>query len=178
MSVHPEPEATLEPEFPKADSAAASADDKKPADDVDKLSIDRFIPKRWYFIAHINPMAPDCSDATDTYFWTDRSKMQFRSELRYKSKGKEHSILNKGYVKKTSLWNSAPNFCCYICKFDFEILDAAKDVSWWTGAMSNKKYFWLMSDTPTIPDALYNEIVDRAVATGVDRSKIEKIPNA
>ena len=58
-------------------------------------------------------------------------------------------------------------------KAKYWIIDLADDYSYAVVSHPNKKYLWILSRTPKMNDALYNEILSRLKAKGFDLSKLQ-----
>lgn len=67
-------------------------------------------------------------------------------------------------------------FKWYLPASDYLILRVDPDYQRTVIGVPNRKYVWIMSRTPTMPEAEYAELVNWLAATGHDTSLIERVP--
>lgn len=60
----------------------------------------------------------------------------------------------------------------------YRILELSPDYAWAVTSNESGKLFWVVSRSPTLPDATYSTIVNRLLLRGLDISKLEKVPQA
>jgi apolipoprotein D and lipocalin family protein len=61
-------------------------------------------------------------------------------------------------------------------KFAYLITDLAADYSYTVVAVPDRKNVWIMARTPTLPEATYEEILDRLKAQSFDLKELQKVP--
>jgi apolipoprotein D and lipocalin family protein len=59
---------------------------------------------------------------------------------------------------------------------DYWILELGKDYEYSVVGEESRKYLWILSRTPQMEDAIYNEMLKRLKQKGFDVSKLERIP--
>jgi len=59
---------------------------------------------------------------------------------------------------------------------DYWILELGKDYEYSVVGEESRKYLWILSRTPQMEDAIYNELLKRLQQKGFDVSKLERIP--
>jgi apolipoprotein D and lipocalin family protein len=61
-------------------------------------------------------------------------------------------------------------------KADYRIIYLSDDYRHTVIGRQKRDFLWIMSREPTIPDALYRDLVDFVVDLGYERSSIRKVP--
>jgi apolipoprotein D and lipocalin family protein len=59
---------------------------------------------------------------------------------------------------------------------DYWILELGKDYEYAVVGEESRKYLWILSRTPQMDEAVYNELLKRVQDKGFDISKLERIP--
>ena len=59
---------------------------------------------------------------------------------------------------------------------DYWILELGKDYEYAVVGEESRKYLWILSRTPQMDEATYNDLLERVQAKGFDVSKLEKTP--
>jgi apolipoprotein D and lipocalin family protein len=101
-------------------------------------------------------------------------------------------VLNKGYVndfngiEKTAkgtarVVDSTTNAKLKVSFFwpfsaDYWILELGKEYEYAVVGEDSRKYLWILSRTPQMDEAVYNEVLKRVQAWGFDITKLEKNP--
>jgi apolipoprotein D and lipocalin family protein len=70
-------------------------------------------------------------------------------------------------LKVSFFWPFAANYW---------ILELGKDYEYSVVGEESRKYLWILSRTPQMEDAIYNEMLKRLQQKGFDVTKLEKIP--
>lgn len=60
--------------------------------------------------------------------------------------------------------------------FDYLLIDRDEDYQWVVVGNNSRKYFWLLSRTPSLPESTVEGVFARAAAQGYDRSKFAPVP--
>ena len=60
--------------------------------------------------------------------------------------------------------------------FGYRVLELDPNYQWAVSSNESGKLFWILSRSPSLPDALYDTIVNRLMLRGLDVSKLEKVP--
>lgn len=143
---------------------------------VEHLDLDRFMGD-WYVIAyfpwfaergHVNTMdiyskRPD-GKIDVTYAFRRGSLQAPRQE--WKAKAWVYNPETNAHWKIQFLWPFAA---------DFLVLDVAPDYRYTVIGEPTRKLLWIMSRTPTLPEADYQGILQRLAAQGYDLSRLERV---
>ena len=102
------------------------------------------------------------------------------------------SVLNSGYKEdfsgklktiKGKAWvvDTATNAKLKVSFFwpftgNYWIIELGKDYEYAVVGDESRKYLWILSRTPQMDEALYNELLKRVQDRGFDVSKLEKVP--
>jgi lipocalin len=102
------------------------------------------------------------------------------------------SVLNSGYKEdfngklktiKGKAWvaDTATNAKLKVSFFwpfigNYWILELGKEYEYAVVGEESRKYLWILSRTPQMDEALYNELLKRVQDRGFDVSKLEKVP--
>jgi lipocalin len=152
--------------------------DMKTLSTVKDVDIDRYLGK-WFEIARLpNRFEKGLICVTAEYSWRDDGR------IKVLNKGHKESDLSKvdtatgkawlpdenesGQLKVQFFWPFRGDY--YIFHLDHVNYQYALVGS------PNRKYFWLLSRTPTIPQSLYNELVQIAGENGFDIASFYKTP--
>lgn len=90
--------------------------------------------------------------------------------------GKLKTIKGKAWVADTA--TSAKLKVSFFWPFagNYWILELGKDYEYAVVGEESRKYLWILSRTPQMDEAVYNELLKRVQDKGFDISKLEKIP--
>lgn len=144
---------------------------------VDKVDLDRFMGK-WYVIASIPTwFERHASNAVETYTQKEDGTIHVSFTYRHKTpSGKQKKMTQKAYVvdKKTSAhWKIRP---LWPFLFDYLIIDLdTAQYEYTIIGRPNKENVWIMARKPQISEALYQDLVAKAVEAGYDASQIKKV---
>jgi apolipoprotein D and lipocalin family protein len=145
---------------------------------VNNFDLDRYLG-RWYVIAHKPTfLEKDAFAATETY-----SKMEDgRIDVDYRHKqdslnGRERKIPQIGELAdKPNRGHMKIKFPYVPLKFDYLITELAEDYSHVVVTVPSGDYLWIMSRTPTLNEATYNNIVEGIKKLDIDLSNLRKVP--
>lgn len=130
----------------------------------------------WYEIAlYPNSFEKDCYCTTAEYQTTDKKYIKVINRCRKQGiDGSENKIEGKAFVVKNS--NNAKLKVQFFWPFkgDYWIIDLAQDYSYAVVSEPTKKYLWILSREPQMPDTTYNQIIERLQDKKFDISKIQK----
>ena len=103
------------------------------------------------------------------------------------------TVINKGYSKKESEWNTAEGKA-YFVKGDttgflkvsfwgpfysaYVIFELDNNYQYALISGANKEYFWILSRQPEMDDVLLNELIGKAQALGFDTTKLIKVDHS
>jgi len=90
--------------------------------------------------------------------------------------GKMKTIKGKAWVADTA--TNAKLKVSFFWPFtgNYWIIELGKDYEYAVVGDESRKYLWILSRTPQMDEALYNELLKRVQDRGFDVSKLEKVP--
>jgi apolipoprotein D and lipocalin family protein len=90
--------------------------------------------------------------------------------------GKLKTIKGKAWVADTA--TNAKLKVSFFWPFagNYWIIELGKDYEYAVVGDESRKYLWILSRTPQMNEALYNELLKRTQEKGFDISKLEKVP--
>lgn len=153
---------------------AACATKHAPLKLVDSVDIPRFMGK-WYVIANIPTfIEKGATHGIEEYKWNEKENRIDVMFTQMKDGEK------KEYPQKAFVDNKAGNKWkiqfIWPLKFDYLVVDLAKDYSWTAIGVPDRDHVWIMSREKTLDEKTYTEIVNRLKAQDFDISKIERVP--
>jgi apolipoprotein D and lipocalin family protein len=134
---------------------------------------------RWYVIANIpNWFEKGAHNSTETYSY-DKETEKLSVDFQYLADsftGKEKHLPQKAYVydKQT---NAHWKIILYkFFKFDYLILEIAKDYSYTVVGVPDRKLLWVMSRKPKMAPDLYQSILARMRSKGENVDQLKLVP--
>jgi apolipoprotein D and lipocalin family protein len=148
-----------------------------PIKKVDRVDLNRFMGK-WYVIANIPTFVEEgAHNAVETYTWNEKEQ---RIDVAFTFLKDHFDGKRKTYTQKAFVYDPSGNEWriqfFWPFKFAYLIMDLAPDYSYTVIGVPNRNYIWIMSKTPTLPDAAYQEIIKKIKDQGYDTSLIKKVP--
>ena len=148
----------------------------------DFTSIDYLDPTKyegtWYVIENIPTFfEDDAYNSVEHYSFTE-DKIEIDFKMR---KGSPTGEI-KSYPQKGQIYNKKTNAHWKIkipwipFKFDYLVIDLAKDYSWVVVGVPNKNYVWIMARKPTLSEEKLKPIRQRLEEHGYDTAKLQKVP--
>lgn len=131
---------------------------------------------KWYEIASFpQRFQKGCNCTTATYTVTDKNYVIVENRCNKDSvNGKESYIKGKAFVEKNS-GNAKLNVQFFWpFKGAYWIIDLADDYSYAVVGHPNRNYLWILSRTPKMDAAVYNQIISRVQAKGFNIDKLQK----
>lgn len=152
---------------------SAGATGFPPLEPVPSLDLERYAG-RWYEIARYpNRFQRDCvSDTTATYTLRSDGKVTVLNECR-EADGKLKSA--KGTAKPANENGPASKLkVTFFWPFygKYWVIDLDLEYQWAVVSEPGRAYLWILSRTPRIDEALYDQIVKRLIERGFDAGKI------
>ena len=144
---------------------------------VANVDLQRFMGD-WYVIAHI-PSLPEreAFNAIESYRLDDEGRIRTTFQFR---KGSFDAPLKTmepvGRVvpgTNNAVWDMQ---FVWPIQAEFVIVDLSVDYSQTVIGRSKRDYLWIMARTPSIAEADYTALVEKAKALGYDTSKLRKVP--
>ena len=130
---------------------------------------------KWYEIAsYPQRFQKGCNCTTAEYTLTEKGYVIVENRCNRDSvKGKQSYIKGKAFVEKNS--GNAKLEVQFFWPFrgKYWIIDLADDYSFAVVSHPNKKYLWILSRTPKMNDAVYQQIISRLKQKGFDLTKLQ-----
>jgi apolipoprotein D and lipocalin family protein len=144
----------------------------QPLETVSYVDLDRYIGK-WYEIARLEQrFQKGCINSTAEYSYRDDGDIRVVNRCELKNKDKIKEATGRAWVKdKETNAKLRVQFILTGIKLSFLsgkywILDLAPDYSYAIVGDPSREYFWLLSRTPTMDDALLEKLMTKAEALG------------
>lgn len=139
---------------------------------------------KWYEIARYpNKFQKNCvGNTTATYTLKENNRLEVVNECLEKDGSVDRAKGEARIVDKTTNAKLEVRFAPSLLSFipavwgDYWIIDLADDYSYAAIGDPDRKYFWILSRTPKLDDAVYQDILRRAEKLGFDPAKVEKTP--
>jgi apolipoprotein D and lipocalin family protein len=130
---------------------------------------------KWYEIAsYPQRFQKGCHCTTAEYALSEKGYVIVENRCnRGSMNGKQSYIKGKAFVEKNS--NNAKLKVQFFWPFKgkYWIIDLADDYSYAVVSHPNKKYLWILSRTPKMNDAVYQQIISRLKEKGFDLTKLQ-----
>lgn len=141
---------------------------------VPKVDVSRYAGK-WYEIAsYPQVFQKGCNCTTAEYTPTDKGYIIVENRCNKGSvNGKESYIKGKAFVDENSGNAKLKVQFFWPFKGKYWIIDLADDYSYAVVSHPNKKYLWILSRTPKLNDAVYQQIILRLKEKGFDTEKLQ-----
>ena len=130
---------------------------------------------KWYEIAsYPQRFQKGCHCTTAEYTLSDKGYVIVENRCNRDSiKGKQSYIKGKAFVEKNS--GNAKLKVRFFWPFTgkYWIIDLADDYTYAVVSHPNKKYLWILSRTPEMDNAIYQQILSRLKEKGFDLTKLQ-----
>ena len=149
--------------------------ESEPLDVVRFVDIQRYLGT-WYEIATIpHRFQKGCVGVTANYSLRDDGDVEVVNVCREETlDGKERSVRGKAWiVDKTTNAKLKVRFF-WPFSGSYWIIELDSDYQWAVVGHPNRNYLWILSRTPQMSGALYDELLERIAAKGYDLVKIKK----
>jgi apolipoprotein D and lipocalin family protein len=142
---------------------------------VDKVNLSRYLGK-WYEIASYPAwFQKGCTGSTAEYSLRSDGKIQVINRCHKgsldgplkESKGKAE-IVDSTTNAKLKVWFFWP------FKGNYWIIDLHPNYQWAVVGEPSRKYLWILSRTPTMDEAIYQDILSRLPSKGYDPAKLRR----
>jgi len=148
-----------------------------PPQTVDSVDLSRYLGK-WYDIASYAAwFQKGCSCTTAEYEpvpGKNYIKVTNRC-IKYKNGKTVNSVANgKAFIVKGSGNAKLKVQFAWPFRGDYHIIGLSDDYSWAVVGHPKRKYLWILSRTPVIPEAVYSSILNLISERGYDISKLHK----
>ncbi|MFZ4543744.1 MAG: lipocalin family protein [Saprospiraceae bacterium] len=149
----------------------------QPLPTVSAVDLQKYAGK-WFEIASFpQRFQKGCHCTTATYTPAKKGNIIVENRCNKDSlSGKASYIKGKAFVEKNS--GNAKLKVQFFWPFrgKYWIVDLADNYSYAVVGHPNRKYLWILSRTPTMPEEMYKSIVKQLEAKGFDCSKLVKTP--
>lgn len=144
---------------------------------VSKVEIDKFMGK-WFVIAgKFTFLEKEAYNSVEIYHW---NKNENRIDIDFKFNknspdGEVKNIPQKGWIYNSETnahWKVSP---FWPLKFDYLIIDLAKDYSWTVIGVPDGKYLWIMAREPNLNKNTINHILLRLENNGYPTNNLKYI---
>lgn len=144
-----------------------------PPSTVERVDLDRYAGT-WYEIASFpTRFQRGCAATTATYGLRDDGRVSVRN--RCVRDGEESAIEGVAWPVDASNARLKVRFF-WPFTGDYWVLALDPDYRWAVVGHPDREHLWLLSRTPRIDDALYQELVTKARAQGFDVSRLVRTP--
>jgi len=158
-----------------AGAAAKAAVKTKPLEVVPGVDLQRYLGT-WYEIATIpQRFQKGCVGVSAHYSLREDGAIDVVNSCRKGTlDGKERSIRGKAWIVDRT--TNAKLKVRFFWPFTgaYWIIELDEDYQWAVVGHPDRTYYWILSRTPQMDAALYDELIRRAAAKGYDTSKIKK----
>lgn len=164
-------------------AAFAQKGDKPALQTVQSVDLGRYVGK-WYEIAkYPNRFQKKCvANTTANYTMKPNGKIEVRNECLLKNGTSEKAVGEAKIADKKTNAKLKVRFAPGALSFlpfvwgDYWIIDLDADYKYVAIGEPKRNYFWILSRTPTLDTATYQNILRRAEKMGFDPAKVEKSP--
>ena|ERR1035437_4692653 len=145
---------------------------------VSSVDLNRYTG-RWYEIARYpNRFQRQCvNNVAATYSLLPNGKIEVVNECR-KSDGK--LVVARGKAKVAEKTSTAKLRVTFFCPFsgDYWVIGLDPEYRWAVVGEPDRKYLWILSRTPQLPAADYDQAISAIQAKGYDPSKLVLTPQS
>ncbi|MFY8214988.1 MAG: lipocalin family protein [Chthoniobacterales bacterium] len=158
-------------------TACSTMPKKQPLVPVSHVELAPFMGD-WYVVANIPYFAErDCVASVESYKLLPNGTIDTVFTARKPDfDGKEMRVKTLGIVtnKKTNAeWQVQP---IWPIRIAYVVIDLDPDYQFAVIGHPSRNYAWILSRTPTLPDATFDGILRRMASQGYDTSRIAKVP--
>jgi apolipoprotein D and lipocalin family protein len=150
-----------------------------PPTTVAKVDLQRYLGT-WYEIARYpNKFEKDCVGVTATYTLKPNGKVRVENRARLKTlDGASKAAIGTAYVADTA--SGAKLKVSFFGPFyaDYWIIGLGDAYDYAVVSDPSREYLWILSRTPTLPEATYATILANLKAQGFDTDKLYLTPQA
>lgn len=156
---------------------AISSNQAQTLQTVPHVDLTKYVGK-WYEISsYPQSFQKGCNCTTAEYTLSDRGDVIVENRCNKDSiNGKQSYIKGKAFVEADSGNAKLKVQFFWPFKAKYWIIDLADDYSYAVVSHPNKKYLWILSRTPKMEEAIYQQIISRLQLKGFDLLKLQKTP--
>ena len=148
-----------------------------PLDTVDSVDLDRYLGK-WYEIARYpNSFERGCVGVTAEYALLDNGQVEVVNTCVESSlDGPVRTIEGTARVFDSSTNAKLKVTFFWPFEGDYWILDLGEEYDYAVVGAPNREFLWILNRTPTMDDALYDELVAKLPDLGFDPDRLYVVP--
>ena len=156
-------------------SCAGTDKNNSPLTVVDSVDLQRYLGK-WYEIASYPAwFQKGCTGSTAEYSLLPDNKIQVVNRCHKNSlEGPLKESIGKAEVVDTTTNAKLKVWFFWPFKGNYWIIDLSPDYQWAVVGEPSRKYLWILSRTPTVDEAVYQEILERLPQKGYDPAKLRR----
>jgi apolipoprotein D and lipocalin family protein len=157
---------------------AGCASMNEPLKTVPHVELPRYMGD-WYVIANIPYFAErDCYDSVESYALRDDGNIDNWFTCRKKSfDAPMKRLINARAKVKDQQSNAVWSVTFFkIIAISYLIIDLDPDYNWVVVGHPSRRYGWIMSRAKSLPDPVYQQILQRLQQQGYDPGKFQKVP--
>ncbi|OFX90119.1 MAG: hypothetical protein A2W99_17515 [Bacteroidetes bacterium GWF2_33_16] len=134
----------------------------KPLETVSNVDVEKYMGK-WYEISTIpQRFQKGCHCTTAEYTLSEQGFVKVKNSCRKDSvNGPVSQIEGKAFIVKNSNNSKLQVQFFWPMRAKYWIIDLAPDYSYAVVGHPNRKYLWILSRTPELNDAIYQQIINR-----------------
>jgi len=147
----------------------------QPLEVVQSIDLQRFLGK-WYEIGGIpTPEQATCTGTTATYTSKSATEVDVLNRCFEKSlTGREISAKGRAYIPNPAEPTKLKVEFFWPFAGDYQIMALDADYQYALIGTPSRRYLWVLSRSPELPESTWQKLVDTAIAQGYDSSKIIK----
>ena len=143
-----------------------------PLQTVDSVDLNRYVGI-WYEIARYpNTFQKGCMESMASYVLREDGDIQVVNSCRNAEDGKIRQAKGRAWVVDTTTNARLKVSFFWPFRGDYWIIDLGKDYEYAVVGTPNRKYFWVLSRTPVMDDAVYAAIMERVRRLGFDPGRV------
>ena len=143
-----------------------------PLQTVPHVDLTRYVGV-WYEIAHLpNKFQEDCTDSIVRFVLRKNGEIDVLNSCRDKKEGKLHHADGRGWVIDTSSNARVKVSYLWPLRKEYVFIDQGNDYEYAVICTVDRKHLWIISRTPTIPDDVFEKIVQHIEIQGFRRESL------
>lgn len=148
-----------------------------PITTVPQLDTERFMGK-WYVVAHIPPfLVNDAYNSVENYRLTKEGSVDVLYTFNKASFDGELKVMRPtAFPKQGELDGQWTIQFLWPFKVDYRVSYVSEEYDTTIIGRQRRDYAWVMAREPIIDDATYQQLINKLVALGYERSKVRKVP--
>ncbi|HRG37281.1 MAG TPA: lipocalin family protein [Bacteroidia bacterium] len=130
---------------------------------------------KWYVIGFIPTLFDKkWNYTTETYTLNEKGDYDIYTTYKKTATDKIRNVKSKGFIDKTSGNAKWKVQFVWPFKADYWIIELADDYSYTVVGNPKQSFLYIMSRTSTLPDSIYNKLIENCKKKGYDVSKLRR----